>query len=223
MITTLSQIDPRAGTLRFPKDTDMVENFWLYDTQGKLVRNTNHESSEQFLVHTFLKKNDSVLEFGGGIGTNSIQICKTLGTGGRHMVFEPQKQLADLIRSNGKYNGLNIRVFHGALSKKPLFVPPFDASKNKWIFVKTNGTRGVSVPIKTTLPFKPTAIVMDCEGAGAQILTEFPAILERLRFIYFENDGGRKVYHTMRDILIRCGLTQVVNTQQHKVFLRLPG
>ena len=224
MITKLSEIDSRAGTLRFPKDTDMMHNFWLQDTEGRRIRNTNHESSEQFIVHTFLRPDDSVLEFGGGIGTNSIQICKTLGPKKRHVVFEPQETLAKLIRKNGRDNGCNITVFHGTLSRTPLYVPRFRSKKKDWIFVKTSKTASdgsTAVPNMTKLPFKPTAIVMDCEGAGLQILRDFPRILDNLRFIYFENDGGREVLKGMSDILVAHGLTQVMNTSMHKVFLRV--
>ena len=224
MITRLSQIHPRAGTLRFPKDTNLMHNFWLTNAEGQRIRNTNHESSEQFLVHRYLEPDDAVLEFGGGIGTNSIQICKTLGPKGRHVVFEPQEVLADLIRKNGRDNGCDLTVVHGTLSRSPLYVPPFRPSTREWIFVKTSTNPGrgrTRVPNKTRLPFKPTAIVMDCEGAGLQILTEFPSLLDDLRFIYFENDGGAEVLRGMRKLLVARGLTQVVNTQMHKVFLRL--
>ena len=223
MIRTLGQIDARAGTLTFPKETDMMHNFWLTNAEGKRIRNTNHESSEQFIVHKFLKRNDRVLEFGGGLGTNSIQIMKTLGPKGKLKVFEPQKQLADLILKNGRDNGVDISVFHGTLSKKPLHIPPFKSGKQDWIFVQTSSSSGkgmTKVPNMSRLPFKPTAVVMDCEGAGLQILQDFPSILDDLHFIYFENDGGTAVLKGMTDILVGKGFRQVMNTSMHKVFLK---
>jgi FkbM family methyltransferase len=223
IITRLKQIDPRAGTLRFPKDTDMMHNFWLTDAEGKTIRNTNHESSEQFLVHVFLRPDDAVLEFGGGLGANSIQICKTLGPQGRHMVFEPQDALAALIVENGRANGCDIDVFHGTLSKRPMYVPPFSPKRSDWLFVKADTTTRDGrrpVPHTTTLPFQPTVLVMDCEGAGLQILTDFPHVLDRVRFVYFENDGGTEVLRGMCALLRARDFRQVVNTSMHKAFLR---
>ena len=223
-VRRLGDLDPRAGTLTFPRDTDLMHNFSLHDATGRLVRNTNHEAHEQYVVHRFLHPDDSVLEFGGGIGAQSIQINRTLrgAAKARHYVFEPQRELAELIRRNGRLNGCRFTVVHGALSRaRTLRVPRFDPAGRKWLFARTSPTaRGPSVPVVARLPFRPTAIVADCEGCLLGILRDFPSILERIRMVYFENDGGAEMYREIRALLLARGLRQAVDTSHHKLFVR---
>ena len=224
MYTRLREIHPRAGTLRFPRNTDLMYNFTLKDTTGRLIYNTNHEAHEQFVVHQFLRPNDSVIEFGGGIGTNSIQINLTLRgrAKSQHYVFEPQAELVELLKENGRLNGCEFRAIHGVLSKESnVRVPTFNADSKRWIFVKADtAARGPVVPSIKTLPIYPTAIVADCEGCLLNILTDFPEILRNIRMVYMENDGGREVLRGVREILLSHGLEQMVNTSHHKLFLR---
>ena len=200
-----------------------MHNFMLRDTMGREIRNTNHEAHEQFVVHHFLRPEDTVIEFGGGIGTNSIQINMTLkgAAKSRHHVFEPQKELASLIEQNGKSNNCEFNVIYGVLSKTGgIRVPKYTPDRNKWIFVKADvNASGPVVPSVTELPVRPTAIVADCEGCFLQILKDFPEILDRIRMVYFENDGGREVLRGIKEILVSRGMRQVVNTNHHKLFL----
>lgn len=223
MITRLRDLDPRAGTLTFPRDTPLMHNFTLLDTHGREIRNTNHEAHEQFVVHRFLRPGDTVIELGGGIGTNSIQINLSLRgiARSRHYVFEPQKQLADLIRQNGRRHDCRFTVIHGVLSKSQgVRVPEFTPERREWIYVRADAdASGPVVPSITRLPIVPTAIVADCEGCLLQVLTDFPEILDSIRMVYFENDGGRQVLQGVRDILQARGMHQIVNTSHHKLFL----
>ena len=222
-VTRLRDLDPRAGTLRFPRDTPLMHNFTLDDTQGNRIRNTNHEAHEQFVVHRFLRPDDVVLELGGGIGTNSIQINKTLrgGARARHVVVEPQRELVELLRRNGATNRCEFRVLHGALSKRPLRVPHFDPGNRTWIFVRASpDAPGPPVPTISTLPNRPTALVADCEGCLLQVLTDFPEIFDTLRMLYVENDGGSEVLNGIKRLVVNeHHMVQVVDTQHHKLFL----
>jgi FkbM family methyltransferase len=226
MYTRLRDIHPSAGTLTFPRNTDIMHNFTLHDTRGRLIHNTNHEAHEQFVVHRFLRPTDSVIELGGGIGTNSIQINMTLKgrAKSQHYVFEPQAELVKLLRENGRLNGCKFHAIHGVLSKeRGVRVPSFNADSKTWIFVKADTTaRGPIVPSIKTLPVHPTAIVADCEGCLLKVLTDFPEILRNIRMVYMENDGGREVLQGVREILLSHGLEQKVNTSHHKLFVR-PG
>ena len=224
MYTRLRDIHPAAGTLTFPKNTNLMHNFTLYDTQGRLIYNTNHEAHEQFVVHHFLRSDDSVIEFGGGIGTNSIQINMTLRGRAKsnHYVFEPQAELVKVLRENGKRHGCKFHAIHGVLSKESnVRVPRYSPDGKTWVFVKADvHARGPVVPSVRTLPIRPTAIVADCEGCLLRILTDFPDILRNIRMVYMENDGGREVLAGVREILVAHGLVQRVNTSHHKLFVR---
>ena len=200
-----------------------MHNFTIQDTMGREIRNTNHEAHEQYVVHRFLRPGDTVIEFGGGIGTNSIQINMSLrgDAKSKHYVFEPQKELAELIRHNGSRHACKFNVVHGVLSKATdVRVPVYTPDKKTWIFVKADvNAPGPVVPSVTELPVHPTAIVADCEGCLLQILVDFPEILDRIRMVYFENDGGREILKGIKDILISRGMQQVVDTNHHKLFL----
>ena len=221
-ITRLRDLDPRAGTLRFPRDTPLMHNFTLTDAQGREVRNTNHEAHEQFVVHRFLRPDDVVLELGGGIGTNSIQINKTLRGAARakHVVVEPQRELVELIRRNGAANRCDFRVVHGALSKRAMRVPRFDPDNRTWIFVKASpDASGPSIPTLSNLPNRPTALVADCEGCLLQVLTDFPELMNGLRMLYVENDGGPAVLRGVKELALARGMVQAVDTSHHKLFV----
>ena len=223
MITRLRDLDPRAGTFTFPRDTNLMHNFNLYDTLGRLIRNTNHEAHEQYVVHYFLAPVDKVIELGGGIGANSIQINMTLKGRAKssHYVFEPQRILTDIIEQNRKLNSCKFNVIHGVLSKNQTSrVPKYNPDKKKWIFVRAGANEnGPIVPSVNKLPIIPTAIVADCEGCLLQVLQDFPEILNKIRMVYVENDGGSDVFRGIRDILLARGMHQVINTVNHKLFL----
>ena len=219
----LRDIDPRAGTLTFPRGTSLMHNFTLVDAAGREILNTNSEAHEQFVVHRFLRPDDTVLELGGGIGTNSIQINKTLRGAARrrHVVVEPQRPLVDLIRANGARNGCAFTVVHGVLSRRGnVRVPKFDPTGRAWMYVRADASAsGPRVPSISTLPVKPTALVADCEGCLLQVLDDFPTLLDRIRVVYFENDGGRDVLRGVRERLLARGMRQVVDTSHHKLFI----
>lgn len=223
MITRLKDLDPRAGTYTFPRDTNLMHNFYLYDTSGRLIRNTNHEAHEQYVVHRFLNSNDKVIELGGGIGANSIQINMTLRGRAKsyHYVFEPQLALTDIMNHNRNMHSCKFNVVHGILSKnKTMRVPKYNPNKNKWTGVRAGvNVNGPIVPSINTLPIIPTAIVADCEGCLLQVFTDFPNILKNIRMVYVENDGGADVFRKIRNILLERGMHQVVNTVNHKLFL----
>lgn len=223
VLRRVGDLHPDGGTLRMRADTTAMHTFTLRNAAGALVRNTNHEAQEQLIVHRFLRPDDTVLEFGGGIGAQSIQINKTLrgAARARHHVFEPQAALARIVAANGRAHGCAYKVVHGALSRTPLRVPAYDPGARKWIFVRTSpDARGPRVPTVRTLPVVPTALVADCEGCLGKVLDEFPEILAKLRFVYVENDGPSGVYASIRRHLEGAGLRLAMDTGQHKVFVR---
>ena len=207
-----------------PSGTPVVLNFVLWDTYGRLIKNTNSEAHSQFVVRRFLRPRDTVIELGGGIGTNSVQINMKLcsQTKSKHFVFEPQAELVDIIRRNAKLHASKFTVVHGVLSKKKGFtVPSFSPVKKDWIGVKaTFKGRGRKAPSVSTLPIIPSVVVADCEGCLLQVLQEFPEILDRIRMVYYENDGGAEVHKGLRRILAERGMQHVVNAGDHQVFLR---
>lgn len=218
-VTRLRDLHPDAGTLRFRADTKAMHTFELFDIEGRRIKNTNHEAHEQYVVRHFLKRSDTVLEFGGGLGAQSIQINDRLANKTKHYVFEPQRELVEVIRKNKRLNGSKFTVVHGVLSKEAsVTVPAF--SRRDWLFASTSSSsRGVRVATVRRLPFKPTAIVADCEGCLLGILESFPQILDNIRFVYVENDGGTPMYRAIQKILIERGMRQVVDTSHHKAFL----
>ena len=94
VITRLRDIDSRAGTLTFPRDTPLMHNF----TPGHARQrdsNTNHEAHEQFVVHRYLRPDDSVIELGEHRHQlDPDQPDARWGANGQHYVFEPQAELA---------------------------------------------------------------------------------------------------------------------------------
>lgn len=59
-----------------------------------------YERAEVDQVRAFVEPGATVLECGGSIGVNSVQIARRIGSGGRLIVVEPNRELCALLRDN---------------------------------------------------------------------------------------------------------------------------
>ena len=183
-VRRLGDLDPRRAPSP-PRDADLMHNSRCTTRRGTscATPTTRRTSSTWCTFHP----DDSVLEFGRHRRAEHADQQTLRGAAkARHYVFEPQRELAELIRRNGRLNECRFTVVHGALSRaRTLRVPRFDPAGRKWLFARTSPTaRGPSVPVVARLPFRPTAIVADCEAASSASCAT--SILERIRMVYFE-------------------------------------
>lgn len=173
-----------------------VDEFELYDADGTtLVKNLGKEASEQVIVRRALDllttdRELTIVEFGGNIGRNAIQILLWLVKKGRGIlhVFEPRRELCKVLRKNVAYvmaargypqeerNALIARhlvVHEGALADGPLFMEKFDPTaclKSK-TFRERRSESDVEINCITDFDVRPDVVVFDCEGAAPSILS----------------------------------------------------
>lgn len=154
-----------------------------------------HERPEQELVAKYIPNNSIVLELGGNIGATATIINSKLIEKSNHIIIEPELNFVQsLLAIKNKFN-LGFQQVHGILSK------------NKQEQIKLwpsciNSKQYSLNELETLLGGKKfTAILADCEGAFDPILQDFPELLETVKVIILENDGGdiKRVKKTLEE------------------------
>ena len=207
---------------------ELLDRFSLRDVDGKMVQNFGKEGSEQVfvrrLMHMLVPMSDEhVYEFGANIGRNTIHMAKYLmQSGGRVTTFEPSVEICKVLRENVESNGVGscVTVVEGALSRSPhLFMEEFVAVTEKSLRGVVLDEGEISVTCIDTLTDRPTGLVFDCEGAYAEILRDFPEIMERVRFVFCELDGSKEDSKDLRMYLDNQGLHRVFENATYAIFV----
>jgi FkbM family methyltransferase len=153
----------------------------------RYVMSRGYEKGDAELAAQVLTPSDYVLEAGSAIGFMAIYCLKVIGIRGVRMV-EANPNLASAIRDNFRRNGLaNPDIIQAAVSASDGSIS-FGVNANFWsssILSRANETR-VEVPARTLptlvsdMPTKPTALVMDIEGAEVDIPIEHFGLFEKV-------------------------------------------
>ncbi len=157
-----------------------------------------YEEQEREDVATYLDPDAKVLEIGARFGTVSCTINAKLNVKTNQVSLEPDSEVWEVLRNNRAATGSRFHIVTGTLS----------LTENKLVHLgggPLGGTRrfrkaGESA-IPTKLPhityeelkskyFTPNTLVIDCEGAYAEIFEEFPALFDDLTMIRIVWDGG---------------------------------
>ena len=140
----------KASTLCEP-----LHSFSLTLPDGSTRMNGDHEGSEQAITHRLIQMTrdtdgpQHIVEFGGGIGGNTIQIAKQLRPGDTLTVYEPRRELGPIIEQNMSASltptqRSRVTLNEGTLSLTPLSMPPFDPcsnwkdNKESWLLASTS-------------------------------------------------------------------------------------
>lgn len=146
------------------------------------LKSGRYESSESFAVEHHLTADDRVLELGGGAGYLSIQISKIVGPENL-MTVEANLKMIDVIARNLKDNGVEgANIIHAAAVSDTYteeyvtfhVTPAFwGASLLESRATQSKMSQSVSVPAvqitELVEDFKPTLVMMDIEGAEAEM------------------------------------------------------
>lgn len=122
--------------------------FWLHKTKFGLIPYFHplfmskiriYENNDYFFKFYKLKKKDVVLEFGSGIGNETLYISKKIGNQGKVFAFEPNNQIFNLLNATQKINNLkNVITLQAGLYKKNSKIG-FDSNNiENWISGKLN-------------------------------------------------------------------------------------
>jgi FkbM family methyltransferase len=147
-------------------------------TISKQVRNglfkETYEEPERILIREALKPNDRVLEIGGGIGFVSLLCAKICGPQ-NVLTYEANPKMLATIQRNYALNGLAATLRSKAVTARDREVTFFisDNIISSSLHERKEG-RPQTVPAdpldEVIAEWKPTAIVMDVEGAETSIL-----------------------------------------------------
>ena len=179
------------------------------------LENGQYESAESFAIERHVAVGDRVLDLGGGAGYLSAQIAKTVGPDNL-MTVEANPKMIDVIANNLRDNGVEgVNIIHAAVVSDHFdkeyitfrVVPAFWASS----LLETRATQNKmtqSVPVPAVKiselieDFNPTLVMMDIEGAEAEM---------------FDNDWARSV----RMIIMEIHPRVYDNTRIKHIFDRL--
>jgi len=155
--------------------------------------NVKDEYMEQFMATRYINPKAVVLELGGNIGRNSFAISSILEDDANLLVIESDKNTAASLIANRDSNKFKFKVEDKAISVKPLIQKGWDTKVSDVLepgYFKVDVISYADLRKKYDMKFD--TIVCDCEGAFPQIVKDEPYILDGIKLLIIENDGGDK-------------------------------
>ena len=139
----------------------------------KSLRKNEYETAETYLVRHLVRRGNTVLDLGSGLGLTSIAAAKASGNG-RVVGYEADPVIAPLAEKNVRRNGVNVEIRNRAIAKEKgvceLHVhPSFPASSlfpfkgSKRILIEADASRDVVDEIQ------PDVISCDIEGLEKEV------------------------------------------------------
>lgn len=187
-----------------------------------------YELPERTLVKKHIPPDACVLEMGASLGVISCVINRRLTNARRHVAVEANQELLPAIETNRAQNGCHFFIEHCIIStRETAYFRPTSNSDGGQV-----SDRGlISLPIRDFTEIEASyelsfdTVIMDIEGAEIAFITEYEAILPRIRTIIVEFHrgvvGDDKVEEA-RDLLCRGGLRFVDKMLNVEVFTRQP-
>lgn len=170
-----------------------------------------YESAEKQICREFVRKDDSVLELGGGIGFIGLFCQKCLGVR-NYATVEANPHTIKLLERNYSLNGLIPAVLNYAISNTNETVR-LNVEGDFWehgVEANSETSKTLSVPAITfpelfrRIPFTPNTLIIDVEGAEQCI--DFRKIPESIRKIIIEihpviigQKGVKKIIDALSD------------------------
>jgi len=161
-----------------------------------------YERAEVDQVRAFVEPGATVLELGGSIGVNSVQIARRIGARGRLIVVEPNPELCGLLTENLERNcpEVSATVVSAALSyaEGPLRLT-YERGRNSLKGVTSesggigviDGIEAVSLrQLIESFALDDFVLVSDMEGAEAEMFLVDGDSVGRARLIIAELDPG---------------------------------
>lgn len=184
-----------------------------------------YEEPERLLVRRMLQRGDRVLEVGGGIGLVSLTCARICGAG-NVLTYEANPAMESVIRHNFSLNGLEPTLRNKLVTRdgRDLTFYLNDNIMSSSCFDRNMGTPKTmpSDALDAVLAeWKPTALVMDVEGAEVEMLTasQLPGIRKVILEIH-PHIVGEEPTQAMLDHLRQVGLVERERIQKSLCFSR---
>lgn len=160
------------------------------------------ENVEQELIHKYLLPSDVVLELGGNIGRSSIVACQVVGVNGSLVVSESDEKNREELAQNMRGALCNFRIVP-AFSDTPLYQKDGLSLGSPTQNTPGDGFNRIkTLPYKELSSYRPTVLVIDCEGCFDDILHKAGIDLSNVHTIIIENDGSEEQNKRIKDTLL---------------------
>lgn len=193
----------------------------IVDQYGDKIPTDYLEYEEQLLAHTYIEKNDRVLELGARYGSVSCRIGQKLGDKTKHIAVEPDSRVWDALENNKQVNGCSFEIVKGFISGKKLNLTNIDYWHGGY-GATSQEDENSDIPsytldeIITQYGFDFNVLVADCEGFLETFLEENQDLYTKLRLLIFEADYPEKCdYSKIRLNLRQSGFIELEKGHQN--------
>ena len=180
-----------------------------------LLARGDYEEPERQALAALLRPGDRVLEIGGCIGVLSLMAARIVGPE-NVLVYEPNPHAAAVARRNFERNGKPIRLVERAVADADR-TATLNIGSDSWLgasLYQDYGAQEASVVVEDIAGIvtreRPTALILDAEGAEVAIVTRCP--LEGLRLVILELHPeliGEAGVKSVQSTLAAAGLVRV--------------
>lgn len=188
----------------------------------------DYEAEERALIKRYLRPDDSVLELGACIGAVSCTTNKLLKDKSKHVIVEGNPKLIPYLEKNKSINGSGFTILNRAASQDEFVT--FYLSEQ---FI-VGGTTQRQSPHPVTVPgsslkdldkeFGPfTALIMDIEGAEADVIPPAAEFLAKCRLVVVETHDwacGAERTEECRRAMSAAGLKHVATEDATEAWVR---
>jgi FkbM family methyltransferase len=166
------------------------------------------EYTEQLMARIFVNPNDTVLEIGGNIGRNSLNLA-TIVDNSKLVVLETDPNISRQLIQNRDLNGFTFHVEDSALSYRKLVQRGWDTYPRESVdpnalsaYTEVKTITFEELEAKYNVKFD--TIVADCEGALYYIFMDNPHVLDNVKLIVMENDYHDINHKTFVDGILKA-------------------
>lgn len=158
--------------------------------------NFNEEFPEQLMAFKYIRGHNKVLEIGGNIGRNSLNIGRLLQARSGYddlskslVVMECDEGISKQLIENRDLNNMNFNIETAALSKRKLIQQGWNTVVSDVVYPGYNEIKTITYnDLFNKYGINFDTLVLDCEGAFYYILIDMPEILNGVNTIIMEND-----------------------------------
>lgn len=190
---------------------------------------SDYEAGERSLIKKLLLPSDKVLELGSCIGAVSCVTNKLLTDKNRHVVVEGNPELISIIERNRDLNQCGFTILNKAVSQEK----EVTFYLNKKYIVGGTAQRKSPHPVRVDGisldelneqygPFN--TIIMDIEGAEAEVIPPAIDFLKKCRLVIWETHDwacGSEATQRCRDTLELAGLRYIETAEDTEAWARL--
>ena len=158
------------------------------------------EWAEWILVDALITPSDTILELGARFGTTSCALARATNNSGRVVSVEPDASVHEDLLSNRLSHNCNFHAVLGVVSSVPMAMMIHGPERYATMTVEaarhprrehTRVLPSISVTeLQRRLDLRFSVVLVDCEGCIDTLFKHNEALLDQVRLVLLEEDGG---------------------------------